>query len=175
MTYPAEVLPGQRATADRMNAGFAIGRLVFFAARDAAQSVTTGGTSGDASNALSWDNIILDELGGWSAAQPTRYTPPIAGWYLCTGAAAFTGSTSGTYRGVSWLVNGSVVVAATAKPIASAPANTTLTVEARALPVELDGDDDYVQLAPFHNVGSNLDTTGSSLRPFAAIYYAGPS
>lgn len=174
-TPPSVVLPGQRLTANRANSGFLIGRLVFFASRDVAQSITDGGTTGDPANALSWDNIILDNLGGWSSGQPTRYTPTIAGWYQLTGSVGFAASASGTRRGASWLVNGSLPVAGTATPHANTPASIQLTAEARTLPVQLNGSTDYVQLAPFQNTGAALNTDTGSRRPYIAIYYAGPS
>lgn len=174
MTYPVVIQPGP-VTADEYNAGFLIGRLVFFASRDTAQGISSGGTSGSAADALSWDNVIIDELDGYDSGSPTRYTPPIAGWYSLTGGAGFAASTGGTYRGVSWLVNGSLPVAGTNKPVAAATASTTVTVTARDLPVELNGSTDYVQLAPFHNSGSSLNTTTGSVRPYIAIYYAAPA
>jgi hypothetical protein len=173
VSFPAVLLPGQRLTGDRFNAAAAIGRLVFFAARDAAQSIADS-TVGTTANALSWDNVILDLLGGWSAGSPTRYTPTEAGWYQLTGEAGFAGSASGARRGSSWLVNGALPVAATSVTHANTPTNQTLSVPARNLPTDLDGSSDYVELSPFQNTGGALNTGTGSLRCHIAIYYAGP-
>ncbi|RKN61855.1 hypothetical protein D7231_31780 [Streptomyces klenkii] len=148
---------------------------MFFAARDAAQSMTSSSV-GASSNALSWDNVSVDVLGGWAIGNPTRFTPTIAGWYQLAGAASFNASTGGTVRGVSWLVNGSLPVAATARDHATtAIANTSLTAMARTLPVQLNGSTDYVELAPFQDSGSALDTATGSTRPYVAVFFAGPA
>jgi hypothetical protein len=175
MTFPAMVLPGQRLTADRLNAGFAIGRLVFKAYRDTAQSISNS-TVGTTANALSWDSVELNTLGGWSASLPTRFTPPIAGWYALTGEAAFAGdSAPGSRRGATWLVNGAVAAAGTSVGFeGTITADESMTSGARALPVELDGTE-YVELAPFQDSGAALNTATGSLRPHIAVYYVGPS
>jgi hypothetical protein len=172
VTFPTEVYPGKRATADLINAIAAIGRTMFVAFRDASQSISDG-TNPDAANAISWDNIESDLLGGWSASQPTRWTPPIAGRYMLTGGVAFMASTAGTTRGASWLVNGSVVAGSTARPVISV-SNEVCTAEARSLPVELDGDD-YVQLVAIQETGGALNTATASNRPFISVTYVGPS
>lgn len=175
-TPPPGLLPGTRITADRLNASLLIGRLVFFASRDAAQTITRSDTAaGVSSNALSWDNLIVDLLGGWSPAQPTYFTPPIAGWYQLTGETSFEGSTSGTWRGASWLFNGTLPIGGTSKPIANTSANTPLTVGARSVPVQFDGVSDHIEFAPFHNATGSLATATGSARPHVSIYYAGPA
>jgi hypothetical protein len=174
MAFPSVVLPGQRATGDRMNDSMAIGRLLFFAARDTTQSIADS-TVGTTANALSWDNVLLDSLTGWSAGTPTRYTPPEAGWYLLTGEGGFAASAAGARRGISWLVNGALPVAGTSVAHANTPTSQTLTVPARTLPVQFNGTTDYVELAPFQNSGGALNTGTGSLRCHIAIYYAAPS
>ncbi|WP_049566896.1 hypothetical protein [Streptomyces sp. SBT349] len=175
-TPPPGLLPGTRITADRLNGALLIGRLVFFASRDAAQTITTSGTAAGASgNALSWDNLIVDLLGGYSPSTPTYFTPPIAGWYQLTGETSFEGSVTGTWRGASWLFNGTLPIGGTAKPVAAATANTTVTVGARSVPVLFDGVSDHIEFAPFHNATGSLATATGSARPHVAIYYAGPA
>lgn len=167
------VLAGQRSTATRLNDGFLIGRLVFFALRAAAQSISTGGTAGSTSNALSWDTVNVDELGGWSSGSPTRYTAAEAGWYTLTGSASFASDSSGTYRGSSWAVNGVNQTGGTSKPIVSAPVSTAIAIPAVTLPVQLAAAD-YVQLCPFHNATGSLNTDTGVRAPIVGIYYTGP-
>lgn len=165
--------PGQRLTADRMNSADLIGRLVFAAWRDASQQITSS-DPGIAANALAWDNVGLDVLTGWTADHPTRWTAPTPGWYTISGGASFGGSSAGTQRGCTWRVNGNLPPGATSVSHASTSiASTTLTVDARDLAAQLDAGD-YVELCPYQNSGSSLSTAGGSLRPYIAIYYAGP-
>lgn len=179
-TPPPVVLPGQRLTANRLNSGLLIGRLVFSAYRDAAQSISHT-TVGETANALSWDNIAVDLLGGWSAAQPTRYRPPIAGWYQCVGSASIQAPAGGsdplgTMRGCSWRLNGGLPPSATSRPIAStAIARTYMTMQATDLPLSCNGSSDYIELCPFQDSTLVLPTATGSVRPSIAIYYAGPT
>jgi hypothetical protein len=176
MPIPAVFLAGQRAHVDEQNAAALIGRLVFVAYRTVAQAIASG-TVGDAANALSWDLVDLDILGGWSASNPTRFTPPIAGWYQMDGAGSFAATaTASQIRGASWLINGSVVVGATNRSQVDNPiANQISSVDARQFAHEFNGTTDYVELAPFQNTGANLNTSTGSLSPSIVLTYGGPS
>jgi hypothetical protein len=166
---------GQTLTAGTLNASFQVGQLVFRATRDTAQSIATS-TVATTANALSWETINYDDLTGWSSGDPTRYTPPVAGWYMCTGAGSFASSTAGVVRGVGWLTNGSLPDASGARPHATtAFASAALTAEARSVPFEFNGTTDYVELAPFQDTGGALNTATGSVRPYIAVYYVAPS
>lgn len=172
MTYPPVVLPGE-LTADDLNAGFLIGRQVFFAFRDATQTISSS-SAGITANALQWDDVVLDLLDAWDPGSPTRFTPPVVGWYALEGSVSFAASTAGTSRGATWRVNGSILTGSTSEPHASSSiANTPLTADARDLPVFLDGTD-YVELCPFQNSGGTLSTVASSRTPFMSVTYRGP-
>lgn len=172
MTYPVVIRPGKN-TAEQFNAGFLIGRLIFFAKRAAAQSISTGGTAGSSSSALSWDSVEVDVLTGWSSSSATRYTAQITGWYTCTGMTSFASSATGSYRGNSWLLNGAAQTGGTSKPVVSTVTGTAVAVTAVTLPIQLDAGE-YVQLAPFHNSGSNLDTDTGVRASSIGIYYVAP-
>ncbi|MDT0270249.1 hypothetical protein RM844_28660 [Streptomyces sp. DSM 44915] len=174
-TPPPVVRPGQRLTANVLNSGLLIGRLVFAAYRDAAQNISTN-TVGQQSDALAWDNVALDLLGGWSTAQPTRYQPPIAGWYRVTGTASLQGATGGSppLRGASWRLNGGLPPAATTRPWVGSIGDTYLAFAAPDLPLLLTGTD-YVELCPFQNNPAPVPTATGSTRPSVAIYYVGPA
>ncbi|MDT0306135.1 hypothetical protein RM780_04050 [Streptomyces sp. DSM 44917] len=174
---PPGMLAGQRPTVDRINVAFLTGRLVFAAYRDTAQSISST-TVGETVNALSWDNVVVDLLGGWSVSTPTRYTPPIAGWYHCIGSGSIDeyGASSGTLRGASWRQNGSLPPAGTSRAVVStAIADTYVTVAAPDLPLQFNGTSDYLELCPFQNSGASINTATGSVRPSISLYYAGPA
>lgn len=176
MTTPAVFLAGQRADVDDQNAAALIGRVVFKATRTTTQAITTG-TVGVAANALSWDQIDLDLLGGWSAGNPTRYTPPVAGWYTFDGGTAFNATaTSGTMRGCSWLKNGALLVGGNNRSQCDgAFPNTVIGADARQFAEEFNGTSDYIELAPFQDIGVNLGTATGSLSSNIIVVYGGPS
>lgn len=41
---------------------------------------------------VSWNTIDEDPSTGWSAGTPTRYTAPVAGWYLVIGTVSLSGT-----------------------------------------------------------------------------------
>jgi hypothetical protein len=183
MTTPPVVLrPGNDVTGNRINSALLIGRAVFVAFRDNAQSISHT-TVGETVNALSWDNVALDLLGGWSAANPSRYAPPIPGWYRCVGSGSidqWTGQAAAPnnvpLRGVSWRQNGGLPPAATHRAqVTTALGQVYLTAMAPDLTLLFNGTTDYLQLCPFQNSGQAINTATGSVRPSIAIHYAGPA
>lgn len=163
---------GMRITAGRMYETDLIGRAVFMANRSTVQSIATGAEN--VANALSWNTIDLDVLGGWNAANPTRWTAPFTGWWTFQGAVSFATSTSGIVREAVWFVNGSLAsVGRSRPPQPSALGSGTLSVNARTFPYLLAAGD-YVELVPAHNASAALNTATGSYRPYAAITYSGP-
>ncbi|MFM9634389.1 hypothetical protein ACKI10_43410 [Streptomyces galilaeus] len=166
-------LAGMRTTADRLYETDLIGRTVFAATRSISQTIPTGAEV--AANAISWDVIDLDVLGGWTAGQPTRYTITRSGWWVLKGSVAFNSSTAGTYRDCCWFINGGLPTGGRSRALVStAIAAVSLTVPARSRPMLL-AVGDYVQLVPSHNVGADLGTATGSLRPDVSLTYAGPA
>ncbi|MEV6124866.1 hypothetical protein AB0M23_30900 [Streptomyces sp. NPDC052077] len=165
-------LAGMRATADRLYETDLIGRLVFLANRETSQSFPSGADT--AGNALIWDAIELDLLGGWDPAQPTRWTCRRAGWWTLQGATSFTESTAGTVREVVWYVNGGAISKGRSRPVASnSIANTSFTIDARSVP-RLMSVGDYVELVPAQNTGAALTSSTGSNRPYITVTYSGP-
>lgn len=163
--------PGMIMTEERLNDAAMIGAALFLANRSTTQAITTGAES--AANAVSWTDIELDALGGWSAANPTRWTAPRDGWYKLEGSVGFNGSTAGEIRDAIWFVNGALISMGRARTIAStAISGDPLTIEARAIP-RLLAEGDYVELIAAQDSGSSLNTATGSLRPFISITYAG--
>ncbi|HEY5836793.1 hypothetical protein, partial [Streptomyces sp.] len=75
---------GQKVTASALNLASLSGLVVFRAYRTTAQSIPAGTET--AANAISWNQIDLDDLVGWSAANPTRWTVPMTAWYTLSGS-----------------------------------------------------------------------------------------
>ncbi|MEU9654186.1 hypothetical protein AB0E00_35560 [Streptomyces sp. NPDC048110] len=167
-----EWLGGMRTTADRLYETDLIGRVVFLANRSTNQSISSGIDS--TSNAIQWDAIDLDVLGGWEVGQPTRWTAPRAGWWTFQGAVGFNSSTGGTSRECSWWVNGGLISMGRAHPINNAISSGALTVDARSVP-RLMAVGDYVELVASQNSGSALDTATGSYRPYISITFSGPA
>lgn len=166
------VQPGQTLTADRLNSGFLVGMLIFRATRDTAQSISTN-TNPVTSNALSWETIELDDLAGWSASNPTRYTCKRAGWYELGGDISVEGSTGGTVRGAAWLINGTLAQAGHGTRVTATPTNVVTVLAARALCVPL-AVGDYVELVPVQNSGTALNTGTGGGRPSMNATYKRP-
>ncbi|WP_171110641.1 MULTISPECIES: hypothetical protein [unclassified Streptomyces] len=169
--------PGMEITEERANSSALVGRTVFMATRDTSQSIPSGSDS--VANALVWEGIGLDLLGGWSAGQPSRWTAPMSGWYVLEGAVSFNGAAGGTVREGVWYLNGALQAYGRARTYTTtAIAASPLTVEARTMPILLSAGN-YIQLVPAHNFANPdpapLNTATGSFRPYMSVIYAGPA
>lgn len=165
---------GQRVTADGLNIAVEVGMVVYRAARNAAQNLTTGLDL--IGNALAWDTVDLDRFNAGPSGGST-WTAPSAGWWTLAGAASFVAATGGTLRDAAWFINGSLIVSGRARAIiaaAGAVPNTPVTAEMRTLPMFLNIGD-TVQVVPSQDSGGTITTTGGSLRPFISVTYSGPA
>ncbi|WP_234342333.1 hypothetical protein, partial [Streptomyces leeuwenhoekii] len=167
--------PGMIMTEERLNDAAMIGAVVFLANRGTSQNIPSGSDS--AANALAWDEVTMDLLGGWSAATPTRWTCPKAGWWKFEGAIGFNASAGGNTRECVWYVNGGGISMGRSRTFGNTMASVPITVEARTLSRQL-AVGDYVELVPAHNsVSPNPDpltTATGTYRPYMSITYAGP-
>ncbi|MFF4751834.1 hypothetical protein [Streptomyces sp. NPDC001270] len=171
--------PGMTITAQRANLAAMIGAVVFAAARTTGQTIPSGTET--AANALQWDSIDVDLLSGWSAANPSRWTVPVAGLWTLSGAISVNGTTTpGTTRDALWYVNGGALVSGRARTYAeSGISSSPLTVEARTITKRLAAGD-YVELVPAHNANNagtavSLPTATGTFAPYANVTYAGPA
>lgn len=57
--------------------------------------------------AVSWDTIDQDTAGGWSSANPTRYTAQVPGWYEVDARVDFVAGTT-AFRSLALQINGYV-------------------------------------------------------------------
>ncbi|MEU4091990.1 hypothetical protein [Streptomyces sp. NPDC026673] len=171
---------GGRIQSGKTNQLYMIGAVVFMAVRSTAQTITTATES--SANAIQWDTIQLDALGGWNASQPTRWTAPFAGWFTLAGATAFNGPASGstgTQRDALWFANGTNFAGGRSRTFADADAigATALTVEARPFP-KLLAAGDYIELVAAQTTTgttTSIATATGTLAPYISITYSGPA
>ncbi|MBX9392287.1 hypothetical protein K4749_01400 [Streptomyces sp. TRM72054] len=164
---------GQTITATDLDEASMIGALVFHAERTTTQSISSG--SDTVANAVSWNGVTYDVLGGWSSGNPTRWTAPQDGWWIVMGGIGFNSSSGGTIREAVWYLNGALSAMGRARTYTSSSiAASPLTVEARTVPFQLSAGD-YLELVPAQNSGAALDTATGSFRPYMSITYAGPA
>jgi hypothetical protein len=173
MTAP--FAPGMRMTEERLNVGQMIGRCVAILRRQAAQTIASTTTSPGA--ALSWDDVGLDVLSGFSGGAPTRWTPTVAGLYRFDGAIAYASTTAGTRRGGAWSLNGATtsISSRTVYGMATTVPSVATSVTMRPFVVQLNGSSDYVELLAWQSSGGNLDTVSTdSYQPTMIATYVGP-
>jgi hypothetical protein len=165
---------GQRLTANTLNAAVLSGVLIFRAYRSAAQTIPTR-SSENLADALQWDEVSIDRLGGWSSGSPTRFTCTTAGWHTFSGGIGLNSQSGGTVREAVWYLNGALMPAGRSVSIieGTVPAGT-LTADGRRVSI-LMAFGDYVEFVPYQNSGSSIDTASGSYRPFISVHYAGPS
>ena len=127
--------------------------------------------------AIAWDSTVLDTWGSRSLPPDNaRIRPPIPGRYTFEGSIGFGGVPSGARRGTLWRVNGEAITDGSSRPhVVGSIASAVLTVEARTLVVDLDGEEDYVELCGLHDATTSpLSTTEAPhLIPYLIMFYAG--
>jgi hypothetical protein len=176
---------GQLVKASDLNLLGQVGQAVFQATRDAAQTMTATSAAGGAanpalSNALSWDAVNLDDLGGWSSGSPTRYTCQQAGWYKLTGGTSMTNtiaSTDATICSIGWYVSGVLVAAGHGQRVTNVGSNQIIAYDARTIETLLNVGD-YVELAVGHNAsGATVteNTATGGVRPYINIEFVRPA
>ncbi|RMB81273.1 hypothetical protein [Streptomyces shenzhenensis] len=165
------VQPGQSLTAGVLNNAFMVGQVVFTATRDTAQAITsTSAANTTTANAIQWDAVSLDDLGGWASATPTRYTAQRAGWYELNGTVSFGNATGNRVAG--WYVNGSLIPGGHSQRLSAA--GTTHSQAAATLAVLLNAGD-YVELAAGQDSGSSISTATGGPRPSISLKFVRPA
>jgi hypothetical protein len=118
------------------------------------QSMANGATV-----AIIWDNLEVETDNFWDAAQPTKITPSIAGWYLGTIKASWLANATG-YRQVEIQKNSSATDRA-AKGQYSA-FSSGITGEFAFLE-SFNGTTDFIVANAFQNSGGSLSSDINSL------------
>lgn len=144
-----------------------MGRTVLMLRQTTAQTVL-----GDGTNAImSWQAEDLDVFNAWDSSAPTKFQPPVPGWYLLNGGVCFAGNATG-YRQAFWRKNNANVNGGSGIIIANGA--LTSIVFARPMAIQFNGSTDYVELAATQNAGSgtNINTvvTGATMPTMTAIY-----
>lgn len=124
------------------------------------QLITNVTTTPMISNEENYDNAGMHS----TSTNTSRITVPLAGRYLFWGRLSFAGTTAGTYRYLSFRVNGGTeYVGMICGPTPDA-AVTTLLSSTAALVLNAN---DYVELCSRHNVNPNMNCT---MFEFGALY-----
>lgn len=109
--------------------------------------------------AIIMNQEIADDLNGHSGGlNPTRYTPPIAGKYLCTGQVAMSNTAAGPFL-AQFRRNGARVLGAAnySSEHAVNQGQVANTCEASAT-LDMNGTTDYIELWVFHAFGATTST-----------------
>ncbi|MFE6284342.1 hypothetical protein [Streptomyces sp. NPDC057877] len=168
--------PGMIVNEERANSAALVGRTIFKVTRDSNQSLAATGSGNPdvASNALGWETVSLDDLGGWSASSPTRYTCQLQAWYKINPKVGFNGNSTGSARSIGIYVNGTLMPAGHFRISASFGSGA----------ITVDGDlelllnvGDYVQIAAGQDTTSGglpaaLNTATGGVRPCLEITFA---
>jgi hypothetical protein len=109
---------------------------------------------------LAFDTTITDTYGGHSnVTNNSRYTPTVAGWYLCFGMCSFASNVTGG-RDLEFRKNGvGITIGQGSGQGAAGGINTTITAWAL---IQCDGSSDYIELAAFQTSGGALNTVPSN-------------
>lgn len=132
--------------------------------RNAVQSIPPGGVE-----AIEFDTVLVDTMGGFDSGSPGVYTVPFPGWYLLTGGASFVVNATGQ-RQTEWYING-----ASSETMISMNAVAVLgtRIPMHTHTVEL-ASGDTVEMTVFQNTAGNLNTeTTAGARPHFSIRYLG--
>lgn len=163
---------GQKVTASDLNLLGLVGQHVFYARRATNQSIPSGTEA--VANALQWDDIEFDDLGGWSSAHSTRYTCQRQGIYVVSGMISYLTSTAGTTRDGLWFVNGSGVNSGRGALRSGSLPSAPLSNDLPTLPITLSVGD-YIELVPGQNSGAALNTATGTFAPFIQVTFARPT
>ncbi len=120
-------------------------------AQSASQTFTTGGSA----VALTWGTPTADTYGGYNAANPTRYTAQVPGWYQITVGVSVGANATGN-RDIEIHKNG--VTTAIAQNVGAAPTTTNNYAGDASGLVYLNGVTDYVEGCFFQSSGASLST-----------------
>jgi hypothetical protein len=104
---PAVVVEGMPITGSLWNAQVGAQYTWFTAGPFGALRQTTAQTfSTGVWTPITWQTIDADTFGGWSSANPSRYTAAVPGWYRVAAQVDFAGSSSSGFRSLAIQVNG---------------------------------------------------------------------
>lgn len=106
-----------------------------------------------ASTAVTWPTPTVDTYGGYASGTPTRYTPQVAGYYLCIGNLGFAATSAVGARDAQIEKNGTTVVNEVGVGNAGTAYSTVIGVVSM---VFCNGTSDYIELYANQNSGGAL-------------------
>ena len=109
--------------------------------------------------AIIWSTPAFDNYTAWSAGNPTRITPKVAGWYQITGVIGFATNATGA-RIAQLAKNGAAASVQSTTMNVTATFNTAVQI---AYPMQFNGSTDYVELTAYQNSG--LGSPGLAIAP----------
>jgi hypothetical protein len=110
------------------------------------------------STAVTWPTPTVDTYSGWASGTPTRYTPQVAGYYLCIGNLGFAATSAVGARDAQIEKNGTTVVNEVGVGNAGTSYSTVIGVVSM---VFCNGTSDYIELYANQNSGGALATVVS--------------
>jgi hypothetical protein len=123
---------------------------LFIVTQTNAQSLTSG-----TDTAITWTAPTVDTYNGWSAGNPSRWTPPMAGYYLVTVQVSWAVNSTGN-RLAEIHKNGSATASYQEAMPATATGNQTTAAVSGI--VQLNGSTDYIEAWGYQNSGGALNT-----------------
>lgn len=155
--------PGQVITDAALNARDMTGQAVFIATRSSTQSLANATVT-----AISLSTPTLDTLGAYSAGNPSRFTPTVAGYYAITGTMGFAANTTGV-RIIEVALNGTAVAAQQFSTASAGDARFPLPPAI----IYMNGTTDYLEIRGYQNSGGALNTITGAGAPTINVTYAG--
>ena len=171
---PITFIVGNDVTASQLNTNirdavdYLIGPPIATIYQTASQTLTNANTS----YALTFDSTAVDSYNGHSnTVNPSRYVAQVPGWYLVTGAAVFSPTTSGNYRKAQVYKNGTAVPYATGQvPQVSSSSFATAVAVAPTI-VFLNGTGDYVELYATCDIANLTTTPNANNECFMTVFW----
>lgn len=114
----------------------------------------------------------INKVDGWDAAQPTRFTPKVAGYYRIDGHLSL--AANGTGARYAELTKNAATIRGSA---GTAPPTLAITcVIYVSTVIYMNGTTDYVQASLYQTSGGSLNTvvSSTSYQPSLTAYYMGP-
>lgn len=111
--------------------------------------------SGTTGAAVSWTTPTVDTYGMWASGNPTRLTPPVAGYYLIIAQLSFSQNITGSRKSIIYLNGAATAVSQATHP--DMPDGYYLSLVTSTTTTFFNGTTDYVELYAIQNSGGNLN------------------
>lgn len=158
-TPPATFATGRKVTAADWNSQVRDNMGFLYSAKVASVgAISTANIPSATWTLINYAFEVVDTVGAWSAGAPSRFTPPVAGYYLVTTSVAWSADATETgYRSCRLWFNGTTLYDQDVRPAM----NATQQTKAQRV-VYFNGSTDFVETQVYHTKGSDhaLSATG---------------